>query len=360
MKLFDDFEAVRFKEENLIFITRFNGYIQYVGDPEKKIWEKYSDADYHKITVGNYQELSKDELTEAMSGVFPSKETDIMRLCDPSGLLHTDLTKLLKEDYPSFMENEPIRYAVGMFLLESSICHKSYLELRTLFNSADEEGWDNEKVLKKVKKLSYDFLGRDIFRKEICIIDDHDPTSYYWIMPARVIDYSNSNSLDCVAELRNAEISIADDDVSQYLRPFLLKHFDDNLKANKNRIDNEGNGIEYISGFNRYLTHNYYTFDSVVNIINDLKDTIDALSSGRETEYTIELRKKRGMATYLLVNAPKLTKEQIQRYNDTRPTVDNTPSDMIIDFYNRLIYRLEYMMKIGKEKGFDLISFMSP
>lgn len=29
-------------------------------------------------------------------------------------------------------------------------------------------------------------------------------------------------------------------------------------------------------------------------------------------------------------------------------------------YYNRFIYRTEYMMKVGKEKGFNLISFMGP
>ena len=34
--------------------------------------------------------------------------------------------------------------------------------------------------------------------------------------------------------------------------------------------------------------------------------------------------------------------------------------ELIIDFYRRFIYRMEYMMKIGKENGYDLISFMGP
>lgn len=37
-----------------------------------------------------------------------------------------------------------------------------------------------------------------------------------------------------------------------------------------------------------------------------------------------------------------------------------TETDLIVDFYRRFIYRMEYMMKVGKENGFDLISVMGP
>ena len=85
-----------------------------------------------------------------------------------------------------------------------------------------------------------------------------------------------------------------------------------------------------------------------------------ALRLGTETEYTQELRKKRGLDTYPLLYARNLSAEQIKEYNDNRPTENNTEVDMIIDFYNRFLYRMEYMIRVGKEKGYDLISFMGP
>ena len=72
------------------------------------------------------------------------------------------------------------------------------------------------------------------------------------------------------------------------------------------------------------------------------------------------LRKKRGTATYELVYAKELSEEEVQEYNANRPTEDDTEIELILDFYNRLLYRLEYMMKVGQEKGYDLISFMGP
>ena len=43
MKLFDDFEAVRFPEENLIFVCH-DGYLYYIYNPERKYWRKHRNA----------------------------------------------------------------------------------------------------------------------------------------------------------------------------------------------------------------------------------------------------------------------------------------------------------------------------
>ena len=91
-----------------------------------------------------------------------------------------------------------------------------------------------------------------------------------------------------------------------------------------------------------------------------MKDTIDAMSSGRENEFTVKLREKRGTATYQLLYAKNLSQEQIAEYNANRPKQDDTDIELIVDFYHRFIYRMEYMLRVGKEKGYDLISFMGP
>ena len=58
--------------------------------------------------------------------------------------------------------------------------------------------------------------------------------------------------------------------------------------------------------------------------------------------------------------AAPLSEEQIREYNTDRPKEDHTEIDLIIDFYHRFLYRMEYMMRVGREKGYDLISFMGP
>ena len=98
----------------------------------------------------------------------------------------------------------------------------------------------------------------------------------------------------------------------------------------------------------------------MVSVLKDIADTVDALASGKETEYTKKLKIKRGTATYQLLYAKDLSAEEVATYNANRPTEDNTEVGLVIDFYQRFLYRMEYMLKVGKEKGYNLISFMGP
>ena len=365
MKLFEKFDAVRFPEENLLFITR-DEYIYYIYNPKYNYWRKHRNAGNDHITVSNYPDASEDELIAATGGKRPEKETDFMRLCQPAQLCIRDMLDLFDEDYPSYMADYHIRHTAHRVLLESDISYKSYLKLRTLFDRALAEKLDHQQVIKQIKKLSFNVLGRDIFKPEIGIVDGHDSSSYFWIMPVRIVDDENTDSIDNVAEMRSNEISIEEDDVAQYLTPFLYKYFDDELDANKKRIQDrwiDDDGVEHstsVSGFEWYLTYNFYTYEAMQNILNDIHDTLEALSTGKENEYTAKLREKRGWATYQLLYAKDLSEEQIKEYNDNRPTKDDTEISLIIDFYQRFLYRMEYMMRVGQEKGYNLISFMGP
>ena len=365
MKLFDEFEAVKFPEENLIFITH-SGYIYYIYDPESNYWRRYRNAGNDHITVQNYGEVSREEIIAAMGGAFPTKATDFIRMCEPSQLHMGNMMDLLIEDYSKYMTDREINRSVHYFLLESVIPHKSYLGIKKLFDNAAEHYQDPNQVLTRLMDLCGSFLGRDIFKEEIRIVDGHDSSSYFWIMPVRVIDDSDTNDLDNVAEMKSVEISIEEDDVNQYLTPFLYQYFDEELEANKKRVedrwtDDDGNvQATYISGFEWYLTHNFYVFDSIQKMLDDIRDTSEALLTGRETEYTMKLREKRGWATYELLYAKDLSDEQVKDYNAKRPKEDRTEVNLIVDFYQRFIYRMEYMMRVGAEKGYNLISFMGP
>ena len=365
MKLFDKYDAVRFPEENEIFVTH-EGYLYFIYDSKFESWRKHGNAGNDYISVSNYPDVGREELIRAMGGNFPSKATDFLRLCNPCQLNIVNLLSLLEEDYPQYLADHAIHYAVQEFLSESVICYKSYLALKKLLDGAFAQNKLQESVVSQIKDLSFSIIGRDIFKAEIGIVDGHDCSSYFWIMPVRVIDYSNTDEIDNVAEMRHAEISIEEDDVAQYLTPFLYKYFDENLKANKVRVDSYGTDddsveqIEYKKGFERYLTHNFYTFEAVSMIIKDIRDTIEALSAGRENEFTAKLREKRGTATHQLVYAKGLSDAQIKEYNANRPKEDDTTKELIIEFYQRFIYRMEYMLKVGGENGYDLVSFMGP
>jgi hypothetical protein len=123
--------------------------------------------------------------------------------------------------------------------------------------------------------------------------------------------------------------------VDQYLSPFLDKHFDEELEVNKRRA--EANGFEW------YLTYNFFTFSSIANILRDIKETISALSAGKENGFT-----------------EKIIDAQSKEYRTTNPQEYNITIERIVDFYRRFIYRMEYMVTVGAEKGYNFISFMGP
>jgi hypothetical protein len=259
---------------------------------------------------------------------------------------------VLKEDYAKYMSDNTIYHIIHCFLLDSDVCHKSFEQIQNLLDVAVASNYDNIKVVANIKELSFKTIGRDIFKREIGIVDGHDSSSYFWIMPVRVIDYEDSGALDNVAEMRSNEISIEEGNVDQYLTPFLYEYFDEELEANKCRRG--------VSGFEWYLEHNFFTYDQMSHILKDIADTVDALISVKETEYTKKLKIKRGMETYQLLYAKNLSDDEVAEYNANRPTEDDTEVALIVDFYQRFLYRMEYMMKVGKEKGYDLISFMGP
>lgn len=360
MKLFDDFEVVKFLEENLIFVTN-RGYIYYVYNPKYKQWSKHKNAGNDFITVNNYQDVGREEVVEAMGGIFPTTEVDFMRLCQPSQLYICDMIDLYKEDYPQYMADSMINNAIYQFLLHSTLCHKSYARIKQLLDNALISHLDNDTVLCQIKDLSLAVVGKDIFRREIEIINGHDSSSYFWIMPVRVVDYSDSGCFDNVAEMKSVEISIEEDDVALYLKPFLDQYFDKNIEANKKRVDHcycdeDGNTeITYIAHFDWNLTHNYYTFDAINKMIEDIKDTIEALSMGKENRYTAGLRETVTKTIGWLYEA-----KQAKFSEAYRLAAEETEISAIADFYRRFIYRMQYMMQVGKEKGFDLISVMGP
>ena len=365
MKLFDNLEAFKFPQENLILITR-NEYLYYIYKPQYKRWYIHKYRRNDQLTVNNYPDISREELTAAMGGRFPEKETDILRLCIPDQLNSKQMMRLLEEDYPEFMSEKTIHRSIGMLFHETDTELKLNERLKELFAEARLSKMEHEQVFRQVRELALPMTGRDIFRKEIRIIDGHVGMSYFHIHPVRIIDISNTENWDNIANMVNVQIAIEEDDVAQYLQPFIVKYFDDELEANRNRIlsrwtDDDGKEqISRVEGFEWYMTYNFFTHESIAKILDDLKATIHDLASGRESEYTKALKIKRGLFANDILYARDMTEEQIRAYNANRPKEDDTEAGLIIDFYCRFIYRMEYMMKVGKENGYDLISFMGP
>ena len=79
MKLFDTFEAVKFPEEDMIFITR-GGYLYYIYNPKYKWWRKHC-----KPTVSaQYSAFTRKRKVAAYARVSTAKEEQETENCHSS------------------------------------------------------------------------------------------------------------------------------------------------------------------------------------------------------------------------------------------------------------------------------------
>lgn len=180
------------------------------------------------------------------------------------------------------------------------------------------------------------------------IIKGHDPSSYFWIMPVKVRDITQKiyNSED-VDEMRECEISIEEDDIFYFLYHFLKKHFDESLPENQSRYDADG--------FEWNLTYNFYTFDSIKEIIMDIKVLIKKLMLdynnsnldiiSHEYDWLVDILRGK-----LCSRVNPLPEEQ-----EIKDRIEKS-----IEAYYKFIFYLEDMMEKGNEEGYNLISFMGP
>lgn len=192
------------------------------------------------------------------------------------------------------------------------------------------------------------------------IKEGHDSSSYFWIMPVKVKDMTkDADDSDNVDEYRKVEISIEEENIRAFLFPLLLKYFDDNLPENLQRLDNHT--VLLVDGtqttFEWYLTYNYYTMQSIQDMISEIKEIIELLEDDFNNSKLDYIKEDYDWILYLdhRVNTKNLPDDKHERIKLTE-----NYKDVIINFYNRFIKYMEKMIKEGKEKGYTLISFMGP
>lgn len=320
MKLFE-FNIVKMPQENAIFVTK-NGYLYYIYNSTKKVWSKYYNQGNDVIKVENYQEVTSKELASSFDGIFPKKRTAFIKACSPYEWSDNDVWNMLYEEFPSYMDNWEINNMVNHFLSRAFVFDVPYRKFKELFENAKKNDSSDEIVISKIKELSISILGKNIFCNEIEIIDELRGSSFFKIRPSRIIAPPSFNRAEISADMTSCGISIDEEDIFDYLSCFLYKHFDEKLDANKNRCNSN-------DGFDWY-NDNYFTLGSIKEIIDEINDTANILALGKSNEFTSKIK------------------------------MDMHKKEEVIDFYQRFSYRMEYMVRIGRENGFDLISFTGP
>ena len=110
---------------------------------------------------------------------------------------------------------------------------------------------------------------------QIGILEGPDPSSYFFIRPVKVPDSILNCIHDDAIETSKDLISIEESDISCFLAYFLQKYFDPDLIYNRNRSEVLEDYDENI--FQWYLTENYYTYDTMEEMLRDILNVTDML-----------------------------------------------------------------------------------
>lgn len=184
----------------------------------------------------------------------------------------------------------------------------------------------------------------------IRIIEGGCGSSYFNIFQIKVINANDdTDATDNVEEMWDEAIAIEEENVNSFLYPLLKKYFNSDLLENKNRRDAKDD-------FERYLTNNFYTCDSIEKKIKEIKKIMILLKNDYDNSKLDFIKENYSWVLYLDSRVDSRNIPENSKCNElVKPYVDE-----IINFYKRFIDYLEKMMINGKKYGFNLITFIGP
>lgn len=182
--------------------------------------------------------------------------------------------------------------------------------------------------------------------RQVELIEGHDTSSYFWIMPVKQEEHPPVDRLAKVTEHRQEEISIEEYDVFQYLSPFLERYFDPYYPYFC-RVETAPFRFEW------NLEYNLYSYDTMERMLRDIEECAALMEHDPKNQRLLLLLEKLPTGCF---------DEKTHEYRKTTPEekmlyfCKNVP--LYIDFYRRFVYRMRRMMARSPE--YHLISFMGP
>ena len=182
--------------------------------------------------------------------------------------------------------------------------------------------------------------------RKIEIIEGYADSSCFNFRPV-LLNEAGKILWDEVLELEE-EFSIEEGDIECFLWYFLRKYFDENLTYNKMRFDRDL-GV-YISSFEWYLTHNFYTYDMLKKMVKEIEKVATLL----ETDYNNPILDGVKENFSILYMCDRNDEDYINRDYGAIPK----HISVVTDFYRRFAKRITAMMENNKEA--NVISVIGP
>ena len=174
---------------------------------------------------------------------------------------------------------------------------------------------------------------------EIEIQEGHNGSSYFWFRPV-IFKRHDKVGYDDVVELED-EFSIEEENIGCFLSYFFFKYYDAELIYNKKRYD-------ACDEFEWYLTHNFFTYDSLYKMVDEILIVADMLEKDYNNPKLNDIKKR--FSIYYMTSQDDIdhnNKEAIQKH-----------IFVVIDFYKRFTKRIIKMME--NNKNTNIISIMGP
>ena len=254
---------------------------------------------------------------------------------------------------------------------------KSLLEVARRHNLWVSGGSDYHGENKDVALGTLNSYGKVVSEEELTIIAElrrrqkehpfplieveewHNYGDNFWLMPVKARDISKncaySDNLDC---MEDEEISISESSFEDFLYPVFKKHFDKDLSENRQRWESySSEERKYVKGFEWYLTNNFYTYDSMDEVLKEIEETATILEKDYDDPRLNELRKGFGnLPDYM----PGYWQRKEMMSEDEADRMVRENKAYILDFYRRFVDSIRSMIKAGEAAGYKLISVCGP
>lgn len=198
----------------------------------------------------------------------------------------------------------------------------------------------------EIEKIPY-AIFIDSFKKkrQILIIEGHDGTSYFWINPVKILSNPDKHG-EYIEEHSIEEISIEEDNVSEFLYYFLEKYFHHEIQIRdwNNKCEFEWN-----------LEHNLYTYDAVKNIISEIQEISALFCTDFDNKKLDEIKKRFSPYTF---SDDDINTPLVELSNNDKNEIYKENIELVLDFYERFCLRMELMMLHSPQC--NLVSFMGP
>ena len=116
-------------------------------------------------------------------------------------------------------------------------------------------------------------------------------------------------------------------------------------------------GRRYLTGFEWYLTENFYSYKSIDTILKEIEELAHLLAIDYDND---KLDFLRAGFEHLPNYIPRYWRMSEKLSRDEVDEIVRENIGQVVDFYSRFVRSLRSMMESGKKAGYELISVCGP